>query len=276
MEINQLLTKRNFEKATNRKIEYIVIHYVGATGTAKGNCQYFQTEYRGVSAHYFVGHEGDIWQCVLDKDIAWHCGANKYVHKYCRNSNSIGIEMCCREDKKGNWYFEDKTVEATIELTKELMKKYNIPADRVIRHYDVSGKICPAPYVKNNTKHTWDSFTKKIKTTTNSSSQQKSKISVKDWQVAAIADGFKFPKAGADGKWGPECESVAKSAVVKKRLIYKYKNLTKLVQKALGIKVDGYCGKDTDKAIRAYQKANNLTVDGSVGPATWKKLLGQK
>ena len=104
----------------------------------------------------------------------------------------------------------------------------------------------------------------------------KYKPTVKEWQLAAIADGFKFPKYGADGNWGAECESVANKAVVKKRLVYKYKNLTKLVQKALGIEVDGYCGKDTDKAIRAFQKANGLTVDGSVGAITLKKLLNIK
>jgi hypothetical protein len=100
------------------------------------------------------------------------------------------------------------------------------------------------------------------------------KPTVLEWQKAAIADGFKFPKAGADGKWGSECRSVVKNTVVKKRLTYKYKNLTKIVQKIVGVEVDGYCGKDTDNAIRAWQKKNGLTVDGAFGPACWQKVLG--
>ena len=117
---------------------------------------------------------------------------------------------------------------------------------------------------------------KKTTTTTNNSSQQKSKISVKEWQVAAIADGFKFPKHGADGDWGKECEAVAKKAVVKRRAIHKYKNLTKLVQKVVGVKQDGKCGPATQAAIKAYQKKNGLVADGKCGPATWRKMLGVK
>ena len=97
---------------------------------------------------------------------------------------------------------------------------------------------------------------------------------VKEWQNAAIADGFKFPKYGADGVWGAECESVAKAAVCKKRLTYTNRNLTKIVQRKVGVKADGMFGKDTDRAVRNYQKANGLAVDGCVGINTWKKILG--
>ena len=98
-------------------------------------------------------------------------------------------------------------------------------------------------------------------------------FSVLEWQKAAIADGFKFPKYGADGLWGAECESVAKKAVCKKRVNYKYKNLTRLVQRAVGVTEDGLCGKDTDAAIRKYQRKRDLTADGAVGINTWKKMM---
>jgi len=38
------------------------------------------------------------------------------------------------------------------------MVKYNIPADHVIRHYNVTGKICPNSYVYNHTQYTWEDF----------------------------------------------------------------------------------------------------------------------
>lgn len=157
MIINKLLTDINCEKGNGKQNKYIVIHYVGATGGAEANCRYFKSNFRGASAHYFVGHAGEVWQCVEDKDIAWHCGAKTYKHPYCRNSNSIGIEMCCRKNSSnGTWYFEEETVKSTIALVKELMAKYNIPIANVIRHYDVTGKICPEPYVRDS--GAWNSF----------------------------------------------------------------------------------------------------------------------
>ena len=95
---------------------------------------------------------------------------------------------------------------------------------------------------------------------------------VLEWQKAAIADGFKFA-SGADGKWGKECEAVAKQAICKKRVTYKYKSLTKLVQKAVGVKADGKFGNNTKAAVVIYQKSNGLIADGCVGLNTWKKIL---
>jgi hypothetical protein len=96
---------------------------------------------------------------------------------------------------------------------------------------------------------------------------------VREWQLAAIADGFKLPEYGADGIWGRECESVAKKAIVKKRLFYKYHNLTKIVQKVVGVEVDGKCGSVTAAAIKEYQAAHGLKADGACGLLTWRKML---
>ena len=85
--IEKLLTPYNFTNKDNvGRIKYIVIHYVGALGGAKANCQYYASKYIGASAHYFVGFDGEIWQSVGDEDIAWHCGANSYRHAECRKS----------------------------------------------------------------------------------------------------------------------------------------------------------------------------------------------
>ena len=110
-------------------------------------------------------------------------------------------------------------------------------------------------------------------------SATKKSDAVRDFQNAAICDGFTFPKFGADGEWGDECEGVASKAVVKYRYengkaVYKYRNLTKIVQRKVGVSVDGKCGKKTEVAIKAYQRKHGLTVDGCVGLETWRKILG--
>jgi peptidoglycan hydrolase-like protein with peptidoglycan-binding domain len=96
---------------------------------------------------------------------------------------------------------------------------------------------------------------------------------VKEWQLAAIADGYKFPKYGADGEWGAECESIAAKAIVKKRLTYTNKNLTKIIQKVVGVEADGKFGNDTKNAVLRYQSLNDLKANGEVDLMTWKKIL---
>ena len=157
VKINRKITQVNYTPLTNKRNMWLVIHYVGAVSTAKANAQYFEKEKRNASANYFVD-ENEIWQVVDDYNGAWHVGANKYYNS-CRNNNSIGIEMCCKRSGT-KWYFEEQTVTNTIELVKELMKKYNIPIERVCRHFDCTGKICPEPYVRDEV--AWANFLKRV------------------------------------------------------------------------------------------------------------------
>lgn len=138
LKIQKRLTPYNYSTKEDKRNMWIVIHYVGAVSTAKANANYFYSAPRNASANYFVD-ENEIWQVVEDDDVAWHVGAYKYFNS-CRNNNSIGIEMCCKKDGS-RWYFEDKTIENTVELTKYLMQKYDIPIERVCRHYDCTRKI---------------------------------------------------------------------------------------------------------------------------------------
>lgn len=156
--INRYITIRNRTISNSKNNKYLVIHYVGAVSSALDNAKYFYSTYRAASASYFVD-DNSIYQVVEDKDIAWHVGANKYVHPDCRNSNSIGIEMCCFMNN-GTLDVSDKTVNNTIELAAYICKKYNISIDRVIRHYDVTGKNCPAPMVSNSSR--WDDFKNRL------------------------------------------------------------------------------------------------------------------
>lgn len=145
-------------------ISYLVIHYVGALGSAQNNVRYYGTQPKILaSAHYFVGHASEqaaVYSSVAEKDTAWHVGTKKYVHPECRNYNSIGIELCCHQDAAGAWYFDPETVERGAELAREIMQRYEIPLNHVLRHYDVTGKICPAPFV--NSSAAWEAFKRRL------------------------------------------------------------------------------------------------------------------
>ena len=151
LQIQKKLTPYNRTVMSGKTNKYIVIHYVGAVSTAKNNATYYYNNKLKASAHYFVD-EDSIWQAVEDKNMSWHCGGGLQgskghtYYKICTNANSIGIEMCCKY-ANGKWYFEPETERNTAELVRYLMDKYNIPINRVIRHYDVTGKTCPAPYI---------------------------------------------------------------------------------------------------------------------------------
>ena len=140
----------NYGGKRTQKIEYIVIHYTGNKGdTARNNCVYFSGPNRNASAHYFVDENG--WEQSVPEDrVAWSVGRKFGEAQYwgkCTNANSINIEMCNSVTK--NERVEDQTVI----LVKQLMKRYNISKDHVVRHFDVCGKDCPHSLINNREWH---------------------------------------------------------------------------------------------------------------------------
>ena len=135
-------------------IKYIVVHYTAGNGdTAMNNAQYFHNN-SGLqaSAHYFVD-EHSVVQSVRDTDGAWHCGGSiesdhHPLRGICTNRNSLGVEMCS-DIVGGKYVITAQTVDLAVQLVRQLMAKYRIPIDRVVRHYDVTGKACPEPWVRD-------------------------------------------------------------------------------------------------------------------------------
>lgn len=138
---------QNYGGLRGQKIKYIVIHYTaGKNDTAENNGRYFAREVTGSSAHWFVDETSAVLS-VEERFVAWHCGGAVYRHPECRNGNSIGVELCSEMDAAGNYYFNEATVENAKTLVRQLMERHGVPLENVIRHYDVTGKICPAPFV---------------------------------------------------------------------------------------------------------------------------------
>ena len=140
----------NYRKGREFPINWICLHFTANDGdTAQNNADYFAREVVEASAHYFVD-PNEIYQSVKDSDTAWHCGRERGGSYYndCRNANSIGIEMCS-VIRNGVYVIPEDTMKRAAKLTRELMAKYHVPVSRVCRHYDVTHKKCPEPWVRN-------------------------------------------------------------------------------------------------------------------------------
>ena len=227
-------------------VKYIVIHYTGSEGTAANNVSYFNNGNRGASAHYFVGQNGEIREyCDPAKWYAWHCGGSleSSHHPYygkCTNRNSIGIEICTHYNGS-NWTFTADAVNSAVELTKYLMQKFSVPADRVCRHWDVTGKSCPRVpgWGAVGGSSEWEKFKARLggaaPSVDVSLSKGDSGSAVEEMQKMLIACGYSCGKWGADGDWGSA----------------------------------------TDQAVLAFQKDHGLSVDGVYGPKTKAALTAE-
>lgn len=149
----QFLTVNEFSRpglALSTTPQYIVIHYTAnPSSTAQQNRDYFEnlkdTQETYSSAQFVIGLEGEIIQCVPCNEMAY-CSNNL-------NDISLSIEMC-HPDDTGN--FNDATYNNCVYLVAQLMNYYNMDMDKLIRHYDVTGKNCPKYFVEHEDR--WEVF----------------------------------------------------------------------------------------------------------------------
>lgn len=136
-------------------IKNIVIHYVANPGsTAQNNRDYFDKEDTEVSSHFVVGLDGEIIQCLP----LWEKSAASNE----RNRDTISIEVC-HPDTSGK--FNDSTYNSVIKLCAYLCKELKLDENTLIRHYDITGKLCPVYYVENGDK--WEKLKKDVGTAIN-------------------------------------------------------------------------------------------------------------
>ena len=253
----------------NDKIRKITIHHAAGNASVETLGKIFADPARKASANYGIGTDGRIALYVDESDRAWTSGSRENDHQ------AITIEVA--NDGAGPaWHVSDAALESLINLCVDIcqrngIEKLNFTGDKngnLTMHKFFEPTVCPGPYLESKFPFIAKEVNKRRGHT------EEYRPSVLEWQRAAIADGFKFPKYGADGIYGAETEAVAKNAVVKRRNTYMYPNLTKLVQKAVGVDADGKCGILTETAIKQYQKDHGLSRDGAVGINTWKKILG--
>ena len=138
------------------RIEWIVVHYTGmmdTQGDPDTAALAIARSNREASTHYLVGDH--VVQLLPVKYAAYHVGAkddDKLIP--CYNGNSIGVYLCeCKMDFSSDsvscndWHFTPQTLDNGAHLIAYLAQEYNIPTDHIVRHYDVTHKRCPRPFV---------------------------------------------------------------------------------------------------------------------------------
>ena len=153
----QLLTENPYSRPGTQsgKIKNIVIHYTANPGTsAEQNRNYFEglkdSKQTRASSHFVVGIEGEIVQCVPTWEIAY--ASNE------RNSDTVSIETC---HQKSDGKYTEETYASMVHLTAWLCEKFGLTEEDVIRHYDITGKICPKYFVDDE--EAWDEFKNDVK-----------------------------------------------------------------------------------------------------------------
>lgn len=144
-------------------VKAIVFHFTanrGLTATARQNAIYFANgaEGRAASAHYVVDSGATVYECVPIDCIAWAVGdgSSGTLGKFYNNYNTVSIEMVSCSDENGYFIPEATQIHAAA-LYRQLKKTF--PDAIPIRHYDISGKLCPLPMVSGDK---WDDFKRRL------------------------------------------------------------------------------------------------------------------
>lgn len=263
----------NYQKGKDSN-DFIIVHDTAnfSNGAdAMAHFRYFNSRYVGASAHYFVDDK-QVIQIVGDSDTSYAIGDNQGHGRAlngAKNRNSISVEICVNKD--GNY---EQAVANAIELVKNLMKKFQIPNRMVQRHYDVSRKRCAGTMISNNWSK-WNQFKEELK---------QPMLLEFDLSKDSIATWKGNHKPIVPSKPKP----IVQSSNIKIDRYWGTKT-TEALQRALGTPVDGIIsgqyknsvttaisgvrfGTGGSSVIRALQKKIGVKVDGYIGPATVKAL----
>ncbi|MDR4997910.1 N-acetylmuramoyl-L-alanine amidase [Brevibacillus parabrevis] len=148
-----LLTNQTARPGTKIVPKGLVIHWTANEGKgadAVANRNYFNKPTTEASAHYCVDDK-QIVRCLPENEMGYHVGAKSYKAEALQklstypNNCTIGIEMCVNQDGDFRAMYQ-----RTVELAADILKRYGWSVDKLWRHFDITGKNCPAYFVSDD------------------------------------------------------------------------------------------------------------------------------
>lgn len=213
----------NLTRATGRSIQWLVLHYTAGSSSQKGKAVntaiYFSRPTTNASADFIIDDES-IVQYNPDpyNYYAWAVGGKRQTtkggkyYKQCTNQNSISIEICSFNVSGKMTYandpaysFTDKVLDNAVNLVKYLMKEYNIDIDHVIRHYDVTGKLCPGILgwnIESGSEKGWQAFKSRLRGSQSLSEGQESATIPNDQYIWSFLLNHGYTETAAAGILG--------------------------------------------------------------------------
>lgn len=264
------------------KPELIVLHHAAAANCSVEDIHkwHLNKGWAGIGYHYYVRKDGSIYRGRPENAIGAHCPGV--------NAKSIGI---CAE---GNFEVEQMPgvqKEAIIALCQDIRSRYNIKdikAHRELKATACPGKNYPFAEIKEAaTQNTAkpkvvDNDTLELQKTLNRLKirDEKGNVLVEDGKYgsrtrSAVKRFQSICNIEVDGKAGPITKGIINQILAKPVTKRGTKNtVVRYIQYRVGANIDGSFGSATERAVKAWQSKNGLAADGSVGPKTWKVLIG--
>jgi len=220
--------------------EYITVHNTANDASAENEIAYMISNNNEVSYHFAVDDKEVVQGLPLDRN-AWHCGDGGNGNG---NRKSIGVEICY--SKSGGLRYV-KAEELAIKFIAQLLKERGWGINRVKKHQDWSNKYCPHRILSEGR---WDSFLNRIK-------EELEKLNNISQNISKPIDNGRILKLSNPYIRGDDVRQLQENLI------------------SLGFyvgEIDGIFGPQTEKAVRAFQHAHNLLVDGIAGDQTLKTI----
>lgn len=264
---------------SGRKIEKVTIHHMAGVLTAKQCGAIFQNGSRKASSNYGIGRNGEIALYVDEKNTSYADG------NWDSNCKSVTIE-CSNNKTGGDWTISDTVLNSLVNLVADILKRNKlgkaIVGKTITWHSMYMATTCPGNYLRKQMDYIAQKVNEKLGETTVVTPVKPtipnfiSNSNVLEWQKTI--NKVYGEKLALDGIFGPNCEKVAlkhllylTSPMIKNDYVKFVQKL--FISKGYSLATDGIFGPDCKSKTIAFQKANGLTQDGYIGPATIKLLL---